>query len=808
MRRGLLTLVLLALVAPAQARAERRVEVLVTLDAPPLAHAISASRVLSLAARRSRLEVGSPTSVAYLRSLAVEQRAVTARIRRAIPSARVRRRYRIVLNALAAVVPESALPRLRSLAGVHRVDASVRYRAQLDRSPAAIGAPALWGPTFSTAGNGIKIGILDDGIDRTHPFFDPRGYAMPPGYPKGNRGFTSAKVIVARAFPPRAPSWRYARRPFDPRHSFHGTHVAGIAAGNAGVFRGASPRRMSGVAPRAYLGNYKVLTIPTASGIGLDGNAPEIVAGIEAAVRDGMDVINLSLGQPEIEPRSDVVARALDGAAEAGVVPVTAAGNDFTDFGVGSIASPGTAVRAITVGAWGGGGRGGGVLRFSASGPTAISQRLKPDVVAPGGAILSSVPRRKGTWAEFDGTNMAAPHVAGAAALLRQRHPAWTVSQLKSALVATAQPLGETLRAGGGVVDLARAAEPTVFVAPSTLSFGLLRRGARATRRISVTDAGGGVGTWAVRVVGRPLRGVTVAAPEIVTVPRAFSVRVTVGRRAAQGDYTGFVTLTRVGASGVVRRVPFWVGISAPQLGRHRTRPLTRPGTYRGNTAGQPALVASYRYPTGGGGTYVRLPGPEQVFRVRVRRPLANFGVVLLSRGRGVRVQARVVTAGDENRLVGYASLPFNLNPYLESFLEPRAVAGAIRPRPGSYDVVFDSRTRASAGAFRFRFWVDDTTPPRARLLTRAVRRGSDLVLAASDRGSGIDPGSLVARVDGRRRVARVAGGRIRVDLRGVATGRHRLVLQVSDYQETRNTENVGRILPNTRRLSVVFSVR
>src|SRR6185295_9221545 len=122
--------------------------------------------------------------------------------------------------------------------------------------------------------------------------------------------------------------------------SSHGTHVAGIAAGNANTL--AEGTRISGVAPRAYLGNYKALTIPTDADVGLDGNAPEIVAAIEAAVADGMDVINLSLGEPEIEPSRDIVARALDAAAAAGVVPVVAAGNDYDDYGPGSMMSPGS----------------------------------------------------------------------------------------------------------------------------------------------------------------------------------------------------------------------------------------------------------------------------------------------------------------------------------------------------------------------------------------------------------------------------------------------------------------------------------
>ena len=108
---------------------------------------------------------------------------------------------------------------------------------------------------------------------------------------------------------------------------------------------------VSGVAPRAYIGNYKALTVPTDAGVGLDGNAAEIVAAIEAAVADGMNVINLSIGEPEVEPSRDLVALALDAAAAAGVVPVVAAGNDFDEFGRGSLASPGNAAQAITVAA-------------------------------------------------------------------------------------------------------------------------------------------------------------------------------------------------------------------------------------------------------------------------------------------------------------------------------------------------------------------------------------------------------------------------------------------------------------------------
>ncbi len=393
------------------------------------------------------------------------------------------------------------------------------------------------------------------------------------------------------------------RTAFDPDGSEHGTHVAGIAAGLSGisgVSQGVAVSGLSGVAPSAYLGSYRVLTTPTPS-FGLDGNGPEIARAIDQAVADGMDVLNLSLGEPEVDAANDVVARAIAGAARAGVVTVVAAGNSGDDLGGGSISSPGSAPDAITVaatsvgkftgvtlavlgpgavpadlaafgaaadaadsipaawkagvpivaGACGGGragalvliqlaprlhrrarrggrrarrardgrraGRGGrsrrarrrrlrsltvsdlvgarlvqqaaaaggeltlsvgndekeqlsansGIIAsFSSRGPAPYSLALKPDISAPGVDIVSPIPGSYGTWS---GTSMAAPAVAGAAALLRQRHPGWTPAQIKSALVLTARPVfndasrkhpTSVLAAGGGMIDVQAADAP------------------------------------------------------------------------------------------------------------------------------------------------------------------------------------------------------------------------------------------------------------------------------------------------------------------------------------------------------------
>ena len=163
-----------------------------------------------------------------------------------------------------------------------------------------IGATALWGQNLATAGQGLKIGLVDDGIEQAHPYLNPSGFSYPAGFPKGNTAFTTPKVIVARAFPSPSTHWKYANRPFDPALSFHATHVAGIAAGDHDTPTASDGgSRISGIAPKAYLGNYKALTVPTGD-FGLDGNSPEIAKAIDQAVADGMNVINLSIGEPEV----------------------------------------------------------------------------------------------------------------------------------------------------------------------------------------------------------------------------------------------------------------------------------------------------------------------------------------------------------------------------------------------------------------------------------------------------------------------------------------------------------------------------
>src|SRR6058998_2328319 len=106
-----------------------------------------------------------------------------------------------------------------------------------------------------------------------------------------------------------------------------------------------------------------------------------------------MDVINISFGEIEDPAATNLIDRAVNAAADAGVVPAIAAGNDGDVFGRGSISSPGTAQKAITVGAVT---KSDVMAPFSSMGPTPLSLGLKPDVSAPGVSILSSVPPKQG----------------------------------------------------------------------------------------------------------------------------------------------------------------------------------------------------------------------------------------------------------------------------------------------------------------------------------------------------------------------------------------------------------------------------
>ena len=249
-------------------------------------------------------------------------------------------------------IPAQKLPQLSRQSYIGRVWPSMTYHLSLNRSPGIIGADVFHTAT-GLNGEGVKIGVVDDGIDNTNPFLSGAGYTPPPGFPMGDTRYTNGKIIVAKAFPGPG-SGAAGKLPLDRNASFHGTHVAGIAAGNAGTCAPAGLDHpatcgLTGVAPKAFLGNYRIFNVPTP--VGNVAESPEMAVAFEQTVKDGMDILNCSCGGPESEPVNDILITAVNNVAAAGVVPVLSAGNDRDDFGFGTTGSPGTAADGISVAA-------------------------------------------------------------------------------------------------------------------------------------------------------------------------------------------------------------------------------------------------------------------------------------------------------------------------------------------------------------------------------------------------------------------------------------------------------------------------
>src|SRR5881398_1194229 len=272
------------------------------------------------------------------------------------PRAKVTGEYDVSLNAVAVELNGTPLQTIAAAPMVERAEYNALYHPTLSESYKIINAMDAWNAAGgrSVAGAGIKIGDIDTGIDESHPFFDPTGFSYPPGFPKCDAAdsnshhedqdcnYVSEKVIVAKVF-------------FNKNHQQgldaqaiqdHGTHTAGIAAGVTGqtaVVNGVSIDDMSGIAPGAWLGNYNVFP-----GDVSNARSEDILNAVDAAVEDGMDVLNLSLGG-SYHGNNDLLAMGLDNAVDAGVVVAVAAGNSGP--GQGTLQSPGRARKIITVAA-------------------------------------------------------------------------------------------------------------------------------------------------------------------------------------------------------------------------------------------------------------------------------------------------------------------------------------------------------------------------------------------------------------------------------------------------------------------------
>lgn len=310
--------------------------------------------------------------------------------------------------------------------------------ATLDKSTRQIGADQAWNAGYD--GTGVKVAVLDTGVDATHPDL-------------------AGQVVAEQNFSAAADA--------KDRHG-HGTHVASIAAGTGAKSSGA----FKGVAPGAKVLSGKVLDD---RGSGDDSG---ILAGMEWAVAQGAHVVNLSLGTVDTPGIDPLEAAVNELSTERGVLFAIAAGNRGR-AGRGSIGSPGSADAALTVGAVD---DNDALAEFSSVGPRLGDGAIKPDVTAPGVDITAAAAdgsvlegdngQNPAGYLTISGTSMAAPHAAGAAALLKQQHPQWTGTELKGVLAGSAKPRRSgAYQQGSGRIAVDNALRLELVAEPISLVF-------------------------------------------------------------------------------------------------------------------------------------------------------------------------------------------------------------------------------------------------------------------------------------------------------------------------------------------------
>ncbi|MCX6750185.1 MAG: S8 family serine peptidase, partial [Candidatus Pacearchaeota archaeon] len=357
----------------------------------------------------------------------------------------------LVFNGIAMDITDEEAKKIKNVKGVKKVYPNYKVNITLMDSVPMIGADDVWkldanGNNCSISGEecltgkGVTIGIIDTGVDYTHPDL-------------GGCFGEGCKVIGG---------YDFVNNDVDPMDdNGHGTHVAATAAGK-GILKG--------VAPDAKLYAFKVLNSEGS------GEAYDIIQAITRTIdldndgipmeneNDYLDIVSLSLGGPG-NP-DDPMSLAIDSIVDAGVVAVIAAGNSGPEYS--TIGSPGTSRKAITVGAVD---KTNQIAYFSSRGPVIWTgtdgkdkSLIKPDVTAPGVNICAA--EWASAWSDrrcldnkhiaISGTSMATPHVAGVVALLKQKHPDWTPAEIKNSLKYSAKAniaYGSNVQ-GYGLVDV------------------------------------------------------------------------------------------------------------------------------------------------------------------------------------------------------------------------------------------------------------------------------------------------------------------------------------------------------------------
>ena len=394
-----------------------------------------------------------------------------------------------------------------------------------------IGAPPAWDAGYT--GEGVTVAVLDTGIDPTHPDLDQSIV--------GSRDFTGSGDSTDR--------------------TGHGTHVASIVAGSGEASGGVN----RGVAPGADLLAGRVL-----GGGGDVDLESAVIAGMEWAAAEGADIVNMSLTLGATDGTDPLATAVNELTAQHDTLFVVSAGNQ-RDYG--SVGTPGTADAALSVGSVD---QHDALAPSSSRGPRVGDGAIKPDVTAPGVGVVAA--RAAGTsmgavvdewYTSANGTSMAAPHAAGAAAVLKNAHPEWGADELRARLMGSAQPgpSGTTVwDEGAGRVWIPGALALPVTAEPASLSFGILESGRdeSPTRSLTYTNPSGQdleltLATDFQGSDGEPVDGAIALGAESVTVPAGgtASVDVTLDNSVGPvGRFSGAVTATVVGGpsdGGTVR---------------------------------------------------------------------------------------------------------------------------------------------------------------------------------------------------------------------------------------------------------------
>ncbi|WP_406318246.1 S8 family serine peptidase [Streptosporangium sp. NBC_01639] len=498
-------------------------------------------------------------------------------------------------------------------------------RATLETSVPQIGAPAAWQAGYD--GKGVKVAVLDTGADTTHPDLKDRVAA--------SANFSDAVDTVD--------------------HHGHGTHVAATIAGSGAAAEG----RRKGVAPGASLYIGKVLNDQGS------GSLSWIIAGMEWAAGQDVDVVSMSLGTNEATDGRDPMSQALNNlSAESDALFVVAAGNAGPDSG--SVSSPGSADAALTVGAVD---KADGLAEFSSRGPRAGDDALKPEVSAPGVGIVAA--RAEGTslgtpvdarYTSLNGTSMATPHVAGAAALLAQRHPDWTAGQLKASLVSTAKPVEGAVDAiGSGRVDVGRAVTQQVYASPAAVSMPTVTpEGAKQDATVEIVNSGTTPVTLALALDvrdsgGKPAAdGLFALSADRVEVPAGGKASVVVTADPAKGTRGRYTGRLRGTADGVELSVAVVQTLSPVRY------PVEIPVTYRdGGAPGEASSVDVLDLDTG---EFRDLQVPEDG-RIVTELPAGRYSMMatLMERRQPAAMTSEIVFAGDPDvEVTGPATVPID----------------------------------------------------------------------------------------------------------------------------------------------------